>query len=93
MRWEYCKIVWLKAQVENGDFPSDFKGAIVSDPVHDVSAAVVGHIYYPNRRDTTTNLLKTIARLGDDGWEMVSHSFSREKAGDTEILYFKRLVQ
>lgn len=93
--WEYCRLVWSIRRLEQGDQQNLGDYAILQEESAEMGALLVaafgtlrvlGSGY---DRQRITNADETIAQLGRDGWEMVSHTLT-EGNPSTDIYYFKR---
>ena len=84
-RWEYCAVSRAAYVATNRG------GAYWISYFKESGVEVVG--IEENVLDHGVAVARTIARLGDEGWEMVGQSELPVRTGRVEALYFKRLKQ
>lgn len=93
IKWEYCRIEWLKGKEFTDSLPDDFHGKVRPSPNDDSQSVVeAGYLTRPSgEKEPVGDLMLKLSELGDEGWEMISHSwhFTQNRL---EILYFKRQV-
>ena len=94
--WEYCRIVWISRPVSPQDIEEleqqGFEGEIVTDG--SVPYAKMGHLSFmdtPQEATSTTDLAATIAWLGREGWELVTHT--GPDTHQVQEFFFKRILE
>jgi len=96
-KWEYCRLAWMTQQVSSEDaedLRNNFLVKIIENP--DVGAFVrrgtLKYIGSTKKAEVITEIDDTIAQLGLEGWELVSHMESTDHV-KFQVLYFKRPLQ
>ncbi len=93
-RWEYCEILWVTRSIadeEKERIATEHKHAVFK-AIDDGLLAIYGYVFFlgpPQKEEPITDRSQTIAQLGRDGWELVSHV----DRGSAEILFFKRTIE
>ena len=92
-KWEYCVLLWMAAEVPEGiNVPSDFEFAVTEeDGCLRVHGGYLRFFRSPEEAQLITERGSTIAQLGLDGWELVSHTV-RSDPIHQDVYYFKRLL-
>jgi hypothetical protein len=101
-QWEYCRVTWMARQitdVQQRDLQAHgFAGEIhkEADPISPYGSAIIARLgrltVFGQSSETAelfTDLDSVVARLGRDGWELVSHT----SIGDNTEFFFKRPLQ
>lgn len=95
--WEYCRLVWSIRQISRSDQQAMADYQILQD-----ESAELGNLYVAafgtlrmlgsgQDRQRINDVDATIARLGREGWELVSHTRTGENPS-TDTYYFKRAI-
>jgi hypothetical protein len=82
-KWEYCVVVGLRRS-GNNTVTTYYPSVEYFTP----QGMEVVEVHHQNKRDEITQLVQTIAQLGEEGWEMVGCGNNSEV---THSIYFKRL--
>ena len=96
--WEYCCMMWVEWEVSDDQKAALKETGFPGDIVEDAYAPSImrgGHLKFlgsSQDAESFTELGETIARLGQDGWEMVSHT-EVTTPFVASVFYFKREVK
>jgi hypothetical protein len=93
--WEYCRLVWSIRQANPAD-----QRALADYQILQEESAELGPLYVAafgtlrflgsgQERQRITDVDATIAQLGREGWELVSHTRTGDSPS-TDTYYFKR---
>ena len=89
-KWEYCTISGIRHRV--GD--KDEKSFLVASYLYRFTDSGLGmeKLAAPKGTASQNYVAATIARMGDDGWELVGIGTGYNQFGDIphDVLYFKR---
>jgi hypothetical protein len=97
-QWEYCRIKWMVQKVSAAQQRSleqqGFSGVFKDTGSGTVAQlGVLSFFGQPAEQDSNiTSLRDTMTSLGQQGWELVSHTWITEPSS-AEAFYFKRPVQ
>ena len=97
-QWEYCRLVWSIRKLEKTDQQALGDYEVIQEESADMGnllVATFGTLRFlgsGRERQRITNSDETIAQLGRDGWELVSHTLTQGNPS-TDIDYFKRPVE
>lgn len=92
-KWEYCQVVWKVSSVSDAQKreleEEGFEGLIKLEG--EITVARLGYLKVLGSSDELEKIVdleNTIAQLGRDGWELVSHT--QVTAPTIQVFYFKR---
>lgn len=94
-QWEYCRLIWSIRKLDQHDQQALGDYEILKDESAEMGSLLVATFgtlrFLGSGRDRQriSNADETIAQLGREGWELVSHTLT-EGNPSTDIYYFKR---
>lgn len=101
-KWEYCCITWTTSTVSDDAKQemqkSGFEGTFYKEDNGD-NTVTSGFLLFLKATDSPqefkpiTGLSSNLARLGIEGWELVSHTETRQLGTIQETYYLKRQIQ
>ena len=95
--WEYCHVAWKVRQISDAQEreleEQGFEGLIETE--EETTVARLGYLNFlgcAEKPQAIVELENTIAQLGRDGWELVSHTQITSPTA-VQVFYFKRQGQ
>jgi hypothetical protein len=98
-KWEYCRIIWIVRQITPEEATrlrsSSFAGSVVTGEVTGMTMSCIGYLQTltasGGKELVISDLAPTMAQLGLEGWELVSHGTVSVPI-PADIFYFKREI-
>jgi hypothetical protein len=91
-KWEYCSMNLVNGQSANGSQLTGSATINYALSSGNRSETIFSSVDTPNAIDKLEAdvVAKAMAKLGDDGWEMVAQGYALRDTGETKTVYFKR---